>query len=420
MEISRSPLESEGGLLVLAAIRDLTDRKKLEQQVQHAQKMDAIGRLAGGIAHDFNNLLAAMMSFTNFALESLPETVPARDDLGEVLRAAERAKALIRQLLAFSRQQVIDPRVVDARGLLAGMEKLLRRVLGEDVELYTRASPDLWAIELDPSQFEQIAVNLAANARDAMPEGGRLTIELDNFELDEDYAAIHPGATPGSYVRLSVSDTGTGMPDSVRARIFEPFFTTKAAGHGSGLGLATCYGIMRQLGGYILAYSEPGRGTTMTVYFPRAAAERVQALRSTAPPAARGGIETVLVVEDDPAVRAAAVRSLKRRGYTVLEAGSAAAALSLSALHEEPIDVLLTDLVMPNMGGRELAAQLVIERPELRVVYMSGYAEHAVFQHGVLEPGLVFVQKPFVPDELARRIREALDAPVPERPPASA
>jgi CheY-like chemotaxis protein len=210
------------------------------------------------------------------------------------------------------------------------------------------------------------------------------------------------------------------MPEEVRARIFEPFFTTKAAGQGSGLGLATCYGIMRQLGGYILAYSEPERGTTMTVYFPRAAAGKMQARRSTAPPAARGGAETVLVVEDDPAVRAAAVRSLKRRGYSVLEAASAAAALSLSALHEESIDVLLTDLVMPGMGGRELAAELVSERPELRVVFMSGYAEHAVFQHGVLEPGLVFVQKPFVPDELARKVRQALDAPAANQPPASA
>ena len=408
-EISRSPLESEEGSLVLAAFRDLTERRRLEQQVQQAQKMEAIGRLAGGIAHDFNNLLAAMMSFTNFAIESLPDSNPARDDLGEVLRAAERGKALIRQLLAFSRQQVLDPRVVDPREIVAGMEKLLKRILGEDVELRTRANADLGSVRLDPSQFEQIIVNLAANARDAMPRGGQLTIELANATLDEDYTRLHPNVQPGEYVMLAVSDTGTGIPDEVKARIFEPFFTTKSLGNGSGLGLATCYGIVQQLRGQIICYSEVGRGTSMKVYIPRVTREESKAYKSVAPPSARGGSETVLVVEDDPAVRAAAVRSLTRRGYRILEAGSAEAAIALSHVHEGPIHVLLTDLVMPNTGGRELASALVELRPDVRVIYMSGYAEHAVFEHGDLEPGLLFIQKPFVPDDLARKVREALE-----------
>ena len=409
-EFAATPQYREGQLASILGIgRDVTERLSLEQQLRQAQKMEAVGRLAGGVAHDFNNILTAITGYADLLLEDLGTTDRRRDDIAEIRKAAERAAGLTRQLLAFSRQQVMQVRVLDLNDVVADTQNMLGRLLGEDIALVTRLDPALGAVKADPGQLEQVIMNLAVNARDAMPGGGKLTIETANAELDDTYVREHFPARPGSYVMLAVSDTGTGMSDEVQSHLFEPFFTTKEKGKGTGLGLATVYGIVKQSGGYIWVYTEPGHGTTFKIYLPRVAGAPAQ--RASGPKASPvgAGTETVLLAEDEAAVRAVARHALERQGYTVLEASSSEAALDLAERHSGRIHLLLTDVIMPGMNGRALALRLSELRPDLRVVYMSGYTEEAITRHGVLEPGLTYVQKPFTPEGLARKVREVLD-----------
>ncbi|HXL08392.1 MAG TPA: PAS domain S-box protein [Gemmatimonadales bacterium] len=402
-------LRDERLIGILGIGRDVTERVQLEQQLRQAQKMEAVGRLAGGIAHDFNNILTAITGYADLLLEDLAPKDPRRQDAEEIHKAADRAAGLTRQLLAFSRQQVLQPRVLDLNALVSELEKMLRRLLGEDVKLATVLAPALGRVRADAGQLEQVIMNLAVNARDAMPTGGKLTIETADVEFDGGYAAEHYPAPPGKYAMLAVSDTGTGMDPATQAHLFEPFFTTKEKGKGTGLGLATVYGIVKQSGGFIWVYSERGVGTTFKMYLPRVDAAADPASGRPAPAPVARGSETVLVAEDEAPVRAVARHALERYGYHVLEAASAEAALDVAQRYSGPIHVLLTDVIMPGMSGRDLAARLATLRPETRVIYMSGYTDDAITRHGVLEPGFVFVQKPFTPDALARTVRDVLD-----------
>jgi two-component system cell cycle sensor histidine kinase/response regulator CckA len=410
-EFSATPQLHEGRLVGILGIgRDVTERVQLEQQLRQAQKMEAVGRLAGGIAHDFNNILTAITGYADLLLEDLGATDPRRQDADEIHKAADRAAGLTRQLLAFSRQQVLQPTVLEVNKLVSDLEKMLRRLLGEDVELGTRLAPTTGRVKADPGQLEQVIMNLAVNARDAMPNGGKLTLETGNVDLDEAYAADHYPARAGPFVLLAVSDTGIGMSEETQAHMFEPFFTTKEKGKGTGLGLATVYGIIKQSGGFIWVYSEVGHGTTFKLYLPRVEelAERASQ-PAQAPARAARGTETVLVVEDEAPVRSVARQVLERHGYTVLEAPSAEAALDIATRYSGTIHLLLTDVVMPGLNGRELASRLANLRPDARVIFMSGYTDDAVTRHGVLEPGSAYVQKPFTPDAMARKVREVLD-----------
>jgi len=389
---------------------DITERKALEMQLLQAQKMEAVGLLAGGVAHDFNNVLTAIGGYAELVREDLPGEDARRHDVEEILRATERAATLTRQLLAFSRRQVLAPRVLDLNGVVAGVDNMLRRLIGADVELRTALAPELGAVRADPGQLEQVIMNLVVNARDAMPRGGKLTLETANAELDESYALEHPAVVAGPYVMLAVSDSGVGMDAATQARVFEPFFTTKEKGKGTGLGLATVYGIVKQSGGNIWLYSEPGRGTTFKIYLPRVDQPPEQPAAAPAPRAAPRGSETVLLVEDDEAVRALARKMLAAHGYTVLAAASGAEALKLAADHTGPIHLLVTDVVLPGMSGRELATRFQSVRPGLKVLYTSGYTDDAVVHHGVLDPGIAFLQKPFTSGTLARKVRETLDS----------
>ena len=391
-------------------VRDVTDQRRLQQQVLQSQKLEAVGRLAGGIAHDFNNLLTVITSYSDLLLEDLSPGDPKRDDLEQVRKAADGAAALTRQLLAFSRQQVVEPRVVSLNTVVEGLHKILRRVIGEDVELTTTLAPDLGAIRADVGQLEQVLMNLAVNARDAMPTGGRLTIETANVEHDPDYARDQDAAAVRRFAMLAVSDTGCGMDEATKAKIFEPFFTTKEPGKGTGLGLATVYGIVQQAGGFIWVYSEPGHGTSFKIYLPQVDATAEVAAAATGA-RAPGGTETVLLVEDAAAVRAVTKQVLERHGYAVLEAPDGEAAVRLAQRHRGPIHLLLTDVVMPRVSGRELAEQLARVRPDTRVLYASGYTDDSVVRHGILESGTAYLQKPFSPESLARKVREVLDAP---------
>ena len=395
---------------VFGAWLDITERKQLEQQFQQAQKMEAVGRLAGGVAHDFNNLLTAILGSADLLLDDLKPNVPAREEILEIRKAALRAADLTRQLLAFSRQQVISPVVLNPNEAVGNIDKLLRRLLGEDVELRTVLKPELGAVKADPSQLEQVVVNLAVNARDAMPAGGKLTIETQNVELDEEYAQGHVSAQPGSYVMIAVTDTGSGMDAVTQARIFEPFFTTKEKGKGTGLGLATVYGIVKQSGGWIWVYSEPGHGTTFKIYLPRVTEAAAPAAPSPVQPVSVRGSETVLLVEDDEMIRALVQKVLKANGYATLVAESGPAALRLAGQHDGRIHLLMTDVVMPGMNGREVAERVASAHAGIKVLYLSGYTDDAIVHHGVLEPGIAFLQKPFTPALLVRKVREVLDA----------
>ncbi|MCH8948133.1 MAG: PAS domain S-box protein, partial [Acidobacteria bacterium] len=402
----------------ISMVEDITERKRAEEalreseeQFRQAQKMEAVGQLAGGVAHDFNNLLMVMRGYGELMLNRLDANDPLRRNAEEIQKAAERATALTQQLLAFSRKQVLQPKVLDLNAVVTEVEKMLRRLIGEDIELTAVLDLALGPVKADPGQIEQIILNLAVNARDAMPQGGRLTLKTANVTLDQAYVRQHMGATPGPYVLLAVSDTGVGMDAETRSHIFEPFFTTKGAGKGTGLGLSTVYGIVKQSGGTIWVESAPGRGTTFEIYLPlveetAANGELHRALPAPTP----GGTETILVVEDEMSVRKLAAEFLGSNGYRVLEAQDGAEALQVCEEHRAPIHLLLTDVVMPGMSGRELAVRLVGARPEMKVIYVSGYTDDAIVQHGVREEGTVFLQKPFSLDALARTVREALDS----------
>ncbi|MBI4167188.1 MAG: CHASE3 domain-containing protein [Acidobacteria bacterium] len=387
---------------------EITERKSVEAQLLQSQKMEAIGRLAGGIAHDFNNLLTVITGFSDLLLEMPDGDTTMRGYAAEIQKAGERAALLTRQLLAFSRRQILLPEVLDLNTVVIEVDTMLRRLIREDIELKTILSPGLGRVRVDPGQVHQILMNLAVNARDAMPRGGKLIIETANVELDNAYARRHAEVKPGPYVMLAVSDTGIGMTDEIKSHIFEPFFTTKEKGKGTGLGLATVYGIVKQSEGSIWIYSELGRGATFKIYLPRveeAADPRAPRETLDSLPAVSG---TILLVEDEPGVRRLARRVLESRGYTVLEAGRGDEALQVSERHEGAIHLLLTDVIMPGMSGRELADRLGPKRPETKLLFMSGYTDESVLHHGVLESGIAFVQKPFTPDTLAQKVREML------------
>jgi PAS domain S-box-containing protein len=409
---SISVLRDAAGAAVgtLGLLKDITERRQLEEQLRQSQKMDAIGRLAGGIAHDFNNLLTVIAGRAQLILSRLRPEEPIHRDATLVRTTADRAAALTQQLLAFSRKQVLQPQVLDLNAVVTAMEPMLGRLIGEDIDLAVVPAADLGRVKADPGQIEQVIVNLVVNSRDAMPEGGRLTVETANVELDEAYASRHVSVPAGAYVMLAVSDTGEGMDEPTRSRVFEPFFTTKGPGKGTGLGLATVYGIVKQSGGDIRLYSEVGAGTTFEIYLPRVAETAEPADRGAAPalPMPRGD-ETVLLVEDEPDVRDLAREVLESCGYTVLQACDAQDAVFMAERHGRPIHLLLTDVIMPRQSGRALVERLRPVLPEMRVLYMSGYTNEAIVRHGVLDPDTLFIQKPFTPAGLGHKVRAALD-----------
>jgi PAS domain S-box-containing protein len=408
--VLHAPDGSVRGFAVVMA--DITERLRLETRLRQTEKMEAVGQLAGGVAHDFNNLLTVITSYSGLLLGELPPDNPMRADIQQIEGAAKRAATLTRQLLAFSRQQVLRPQPLTLNAVVSGIEKLLRRLVREDIEMVTDLDPAAVLVEADPGQLEQVIINLVVNARDAMPGGGTLTIRTSNVELDDSYVGRHTevAVVPGHYAMLSISDTGIGMTREVQRRIFEPFFTTKGAGTGTGLGLATVYGIVKQSGGYIWVYSEMGNGTVFKVFLPHAGEGEelsIQAKRRT--PTVLTGNESVLLVEDDSALRYVACRSLRTYGYHVLEAHNGREALELCERHEGPIDIVVTDLVMPEMSGGELASHIAAHRPSIKVLLMSGYAGDEVARRNIARSGAAFIEKPFTGDALAARVREVLE-----------
>jgi PAS domain S-box-containing protein len=389
---------------------DITERRVLERQLLQAQKMEAIGRLAGGIAHDFNNLLSVILGHTDILEQQAGTNGRLRKSVEATRSAAERAAALTMQLLAFSRKQVVEPAVIDLNKSVVEIQKMLHRVIGEDIELAIRLQPDLGYVKADPGQLGQVLMNLAVNSRDAMPTGGKLAIETANVDVDDTYVRQHLGARPGSFVMLAVSDTGVGMDSEVLSHIFEPFFTTKDPGKGTGLGLSMVYGIVKQNNGYIMAYSEPGRGTTFKIYLPRTSEDLAAShkLEKEVP----GGSETILVVEDEVALRELTCVLLQDAGYTVLEASEVEDAISTAKDSHRKIDLLLTDVVMPRLDGRELANQLLALRPDMKILFMSGYTDDVIVHREALTKGAKLVQKPFTKATLLRKVREALESKV--------
>ncbi len=411
VELHGVPLVENGRLLgVYAFYQDVTDTKELTEQLRQSQKIEAVGRLAGGIAHDFNNLLTVILGTTDMLLERTGEKHPMWEELKEIRVAGDRAASLTRQLLAFSRKQVLRPEVLDLGALLEGMERMLSRLIGEDIELTTSTPADLWRVRADPGQIEQVLLNLCVNARDAMPQGGKLQLQTANVHIDTSYASRRRGMRTGDYVEITVSDTGMGMNDEVRSRLFEPFFTTKELGKGTGLGLSMVYGIVKQSGGYVWADSEEGKGTAFRIQLPRIEAPRLESAEpDVVKPRARG-TETILLVEDEPEVRLLVERILRMQGYRVLVAERPSQALAISSSSESPLHLLVTDVVMPEMDGPELYRRIRSQRPSLPVLYVSGYTPEEVAERGIVDPATAFLQKPFPPDLLAQRVRESLDA----------
>jgi two-component system, cell cycle sensor histidine kinase and response regulator CckA len=406
VDVHGTRTEYAGGPAILGVLMDVTEHRRATEQLRQAQKMEAIGRLAGGVAHDFNNMLTVIFSYSEMLLDLLEGQERARTYTQEIYKAGERAALLTRQLLAFSRKQILDPVVLDLNGVVRDVEKMLGRVIGEDFGLKTVLAGDLSPVKVDPGQVEQVVMNLVLNARDAMPQGGKITVETANVELDENYARSHPDVRPGRYAMLAVSDTGHGMDEATKARVFEPFFTTKEPGKGTGLGLATVYGIVKQSGGSIGVYSEPGHGAAFKVYFP-VVAESAAAVQAQPRPATLHGTETVLVVEDEAEVRILTRTALENHGYTVLEASRGEEALEVADGH--PIHLLVTDVVMPGLNGRQVAESLRACQPALKVLFISGYTDDAVVRHGVLQAEAAFLQKPFTAAGLANKVREVLD-----------
>jgi len=416
VEISLSHIPTAGGTVAVAFVNDVSERlraenerQKLERTLEHATKMEAVGRLAGGIAHDFNNLLTALSGFAEVVLDELPEDHPLYQGAKETLKTCQRSASLVRRLLAVSRRQMLQPEVIDLAPKIAEIEKMLRSVLGEDVDLLVKLQPGLGFVRADQSQIEQVILNLVVNARDAMPTGGRLVIETASMNVDEGFGDQHLGLRPGPYVLISISDTGSGMDRETLKHIFEPFFTTKERGKGTGLGLATVYGIVSQSEGKIWAYSEPGKGTTFRIYLPRITRSGEPETTMTPSESPSRGSETVLVVEDENAVRLVAVGILRKAGYDVLEASDGEEALRVASNHEGPIHLVLTDVLMPGIHGPALVKRLEERRPAIRALYMSGHADDALLHHGILEGGLSFLEKPFTRNDLTKKVREVLD-----------
>ena len=397
----------------------MTERRALEQQLRQSQKMEAVGRLAGGIAHDFNNLLMVISGYSEFLLDRLGPDPALRGPAQEIASAAGRATSLTRQLLAFSRKQMLAPKILDLNGVVTENLKMLTRVIGEDIDLVMVPATGLGAVRADAGQIEQVIMNLAVNARDAMPSGGKLTIETSNVSLDEEYARFHAPLRPGNYVMLAISDTGAGMDSETQSHIFEPFFTTKGP-KGTGLGLSTVYGIVKQSGGYIWVYSEAGKGTTFKIYLPRVAEAAESPAQVVAPAesaAAEPGTETILLVEDEANLRYLARQFLEKQGYRVIEAADGAVAMQIAVAHEGVIHLLLTDVIMPGMNGRELAQRISEIRPNVKVLYMSGYTENVIGRNGTLDAGVRLLQKPFTLRDLKSKVREVLDHQFPRRLP---
>ena len=410
VEVSASALQKEDGkiALVVETTRDITELTHLKALFLQAQKMEAVGRLAGGMAHDFNNLMNVVIGYSEMLLHKSSSDNPGRQALESILDAGERAATLTRQLLAFSRKQIIEPRILDMNAVLTDMERMLRRIIGEDIELIPKSTPGIGRVRADLGMIEQVVMNLAVNARDAMPNGGKLTIETANAEFDEQYVHRHQGSVPGSYVMLAVSDTGMGMTQEVKARIFEPFFTTKEMGKGTGLGLSTVFGIVKQHNGYIMAYSKPGKGASFKIYLPRVEGD-MEAEGRKVPHKVTGGKETILIVEDDEGLRTMAGMMLEDLGYTVLSCPSGEEALARLAAYEGNVALLFTDVVMPGMNGKGLSEEVRLLRPEVKVLYTSGYPDNDIAHRGVLDPGALFIQKPFTSAALGAKVRKALN-----------
>jgi two-component system, cell cycle sensor histidine kinase and response regulator CckA len=406
-----TPLFEEDGRFagILCLAQDVTERLALEEQFRQAQKMEAFGQLAGGVAHDFNNLLTVISGYSELLLETLPADDPNREMIQEILKAGVRAALLTRQLLAFSRKQLVQPQVLDLNAVVASTEKMLGRLIGEDMNLTTVLAHGLDRVKVDPGQVEQVIMNLVVNARDAMPEGGRITIETANVDLDESYAQSQLRVKPGRYVLLAVSDVGCGMSEEVKARIFEPFFTTKEAGMGTGLGLATVFGIVKQSGGHVRVHSKVGHGTTFKIYLPSVTEAVSPNPMEERPATVLTGDETILLVEDEERVRAITRLALQTNGYTVLEAANGVEAIGVAKQYAGPIHLLVSDVVMPQMGGRQLAERLKALHPQMRTLFVSGYTDDAVVRRGVLQAEVAFLQKPFSMDALHRKVRGVLN-----------
>jgi signal transduction histidine kinase len=416
LEVSANWISIGGEPFIQCFHRDITDQKRVEAekeklrlQLQQAMKMEAVGRLAGGVAHDFNNLLTVISGYSELLLQKIGKESTMYGEVEEIKRAGERAASLTQQLLAFSRKQIIEPKVLRLGSLVADMHKMLTRLIGENIALQATTGKSLGSVKVDPGQIQQILMNLVVNARDAMPDGGKIGIETANVDLDEGYCSMHPYVKPGRFVMLAVSDTGTGMSEEIKAHIFEPFFTTKEKGSGTGLGLATTYGAVHQAGGSIEVYSEAGIGTTFKIYLPRVEEPVIRPVKDDLPADLPGGTETVLIVEDEDMLRNLCVQILEQLGYRVLQARDGIEAIAEVQGYGDRIDLLLTDVVMPGMNGNELAAQLVAHNPGMKVLFTSGYTEDVISHHGVLAEGVSFIGKPYTPLALARKIRGVLD-----------